>query len=428
MKRLLSYLSLFCICCITSLSVTAQKVISIKVDGAITPATAGYIQRAINSGSSQHTECVIIRLNTPGGLLKSTRLIVTDILASPVPVIVYVSPSGSNAGSAGVFITLAAHVAIMAPGTNIGAAHPVSSNGQLDTVMNAKVTNDAMAFIRTIAEKRNRNVEWAAQAVLNSVSITENEALKLNVVNFIAANDRQLLQLVDGRNIELQTGSKILQTKNATIDVIEMTWYEKLLQVISDPNIAYILFLLGLYGLLFEVYSPGTLFPGIIGGISLILALYAMQTLPVNYAGVALIIFAIILFLAEIKITSHGMLTIGGVISLFLGSMMLIKTDQAWDIARISLGIIIPTVIATALFFLVIIAMGIKAQRLKTTTGEEGMIGQIGESITPLNPAGKVLVHGEIWNAESVSGESIEEGKKVKVRSFKNFTVMVETI
>jgi membrane-bound serine protease (ClpP class) len=425
MKRLLSYLVLFCI---ASLSVTAQQVISIKVDGAITPATAEYIQRALNDASSQQAECVIIRLNTPGGLLKSTRLIVTDILASPVPVIVYVSPAGANAGSAGVFITLAAHVAVMTPGTNIGAAHPVSANGQLDTVMNTKVTNDAVAFIRTIAEKRNRNAAWAAQAVLNSVSVTENEALKLNVINFIAANERKLLQLVDGQEIELESKTKVLQTKNATIHALDMTWYEQLLQVISDPNIAYILFLIGLYGLLFEVYTPGALFPGIIGGISLILALYAMHTLPVNYAGMALIVFAVILFLLEIKITSHGMLTIGGVISLLLGSMMLIRTDDVWNVTGISLGIIIPAVVVTALFFLMIVAMGIRAQRLETTTGIDGMIGLTGEAITALNPSGKVLVHGEIWNAESIGGEFIDEGKKIRVTSFKDFTVVVEII
>lgn len=425
MKRLLSYLAVFFV---ASLPVTAQKAISIKIDGTINPATAGYIQRAINRASDQNAECVIIHLNTPGGLLKSTRTIVTDILASPVPVIVYVSPGGANAGSAGVFITMAAHIAAMAPGTNIGAAHPVSSGGQMDTVMNAKVTNDAMAFIRTIAEKRNRNVEWAADAVRNSVSVTENEALKLNVINFIAANERQLLQMADGRSVEIQGGQKVVQTKNAVIDPVEMEWYEKMLQIVSDPNIAYILFLLGLYGLLFELYSPGALFPGIIGGISLILALYAMHTLPINYAGVALIIFAVILFLLEIKITSHGMLTIGGIISLFLGSMMLIRTDQAWDITGISLGIIIPAVIITALFFLVIVAIGIRAQRLPTSTGIEGMIGLTGESITPLNPTGNVLVHGEIWNAESANGVFIDEGKKVRVASLKNFTVIVEII
>jgi len=424
MKRLLSYLAVF----VASLSVTAQKVISIKVDGSISPATAGYIQRAISSASSQDAECVIIHLNTPGGLLKSTRLIVSDILASPVPIIVYVSPGGANAGSAGVFITMSAHVAVMAPGTNIGAAHPVSSNGQLDTVMNAKVTNDAMAFIHTIAEKRNRNIEWAEQAVVKSVSITENEALKLNVINFIAANDRQLIQMIDGRSVEVQDGKKVLRTKNAVISTLEMAWNEKMLQTISDPNIAYILFLLGLYGLLFELYNPGAIFPGIIGSISLILALYAMHTLPINYAGMALIVFAVILFLLEIKITSHGMLTIGGVISLFLGSIMLIRSDQAWNITGISLGIIIPAVVVTALFFLVIIAMGVRAQRLPPSTGMEGMIGQTGESITPLNPMGNVLVHGEIWNAESASGEFIGEGKKVRVASLKNFTVVVETI
>ena len=340
----------------------------------------------------------------------------------------YVSPGGAHAGSAGVFIAMAAHLAAMAPGTNIGAAHPVSSGGQMDTVMNEKVTNDAMAFIRTIAERRSRNVEWAVQAVRNSVSITESEALKMNVINVVAANENQLLQEIDGKTVEVQDEKRTLNTKNSTVTALDMQWYEKLLQLISDPDIAYILFLLGFYGLLFELYSPGAIFPGVIGGISLILALYAMHTLPINYAAALLLVFGLILFILEIKITSHGMLAIGGVISLFLGSMMLIRTDEEWDITGISLGVIIPAVITTALFFLVIVTMGIRAQRLKTTTGIEGMQGQTGVTITALNPSGDVMVHGEIWNARSATGQSIPVGQKIRVVSLHNFTVVVEAV
>ncbi len=425
MKRLFSYLAVFFI---TIFPATAQKVISIKIDGAISPVTAGYIDRAIKKSASENAECLIIHLNTPGGLLKSTRVIVSAILNSPVPVVVYVSPGGAHAGSAGVFIAMAAHLAAMAPGTNIGAAHPVSSGGQMDTVMNEKVTNDAMAFIRTIAERRSRNVEWAVQAVRNSVSITESEALKMNVINVVAANEKQLLQEIDGKTVEVQDEKRTLNTKNSTVTALDMQWYEKLLQLISDPDIAYILFLLGFYGLLFELYSPGAIFPGVIGGISLILALYAMHTLPINYAAALLLVFGLILFILEIKITSHGMLAIGGVISLFLGSMMLIRTDEEWDITGISLGVIIPAVITTALFFLVIVTMGIRAQRLKTTTGIEGMQGQTGVTITALNPSGDVMVHGEIWNARSATGQSIPVGQKIRVVSLHNFTVVVEAV
>ena len=425
MKRLFSYLAVFFI---TIFPATAQKVISIKIDGAISPGTAGYIDRAIKKSASENAECLIIHLNTPGGLLKSTRVIVSAILNSPVPVVVYVSPGGAHAGSAGVFIAMAAHLAAMAPGTNIGAAHPVSSGGQMDTVMNEKVTNDAMAFIRTIAERRSRNVEWAVQAVRNSVSITESEALKMNVINVVAANEKQLLQEIDGKTVEVQDEKRTLNTKNSTVTALDMQWYEKLLQLISDPDIAYILFLLGFYGLLFELYSPGAIFPGVIGGISLILALYAMHTLPINYAAALLLVFGLILFILEIKITSHGMLAIGGVISLFLGSMMLIRTDEEWDITGISLGVIIPAVITTALFFLVIVTMGIRAQRLKTTTGIEGMQGQTGVTITALNPSGDVMVHGEIWKARSATGQSIPVGQKIRVVSLHNFTVVVEAV
>ena len=425
MKRLFSYLAVFFI---TIFPATAQKVISIKIYGAISQGTAGYIDRAIKKSASENAECLIIHLNTPGGLLKSTRVIVSAILNSPVPVVVYVSPGGAHAGSAGVFIAMAAHLAAMAPGTNIGAAHPVSSGGQMDTVMNEKVTNDAMAFIRTIAERRSRNVEWAVQAVRNSVSITESEALKMNVINVVAANEKQLLQEIDGKTVEVQDEKRTLNTKNSTVTALDMQWYEKLLQLISDPDIAYILFLLGFYGLLFELYSPGAIFPGVIGGISLILALYAMHTLPINYAAALLLVFGLILFILEIKITSHGMLAIGGVISLFLGSMMLIRTDEEWDITGISLGVIIPAVITTALFFLVIVTMGIRAQRLKTTTGIEGMQGQTGVTITALNPSGDVMVHGEIWNARSATGQSIPVGQKIRVVSLHNFTVVVEAV
>ena len=405
----------------------AQKVVSIKVDATINPATADFIHRGIQKAQSEGATCLLIHLNTPGGLLKSTRAIVSDILESPVPVIVYVSPGGAHAGSAGVFITLAAHIAAMAPGTNIGAAHPVSTQGQMDTIMNEKATNDAMAFIRTIAEKRNRNIEWAVQSVQNSVSITESEALENNVINLIAVNERELLNKVDGKVLEVNSDSLILHTRGATVQPLEMSFAEKILNILSDPNVAYILFLLGLYGLMFELYNPGTILPGIIGGISIILALYAMHTLPVNYAGLALIVFAVILFLLEIKIVSHGLLGIGGVVSLLLGSVMLIKSDQEWEMARLSWSIIITAVIITTLFFLFVVGMGLRAQRAKPSMGMKSMIGEIGESLSLLNPNGSVRLQGEIWKA--VSEKSVvQQGEKVRVVAVQNLTLYVEPV
>jgi membrane-bound serine protease (ClpP class) len=404
----------------------AQKVTSINIDGSINPATAAFIQRGIEKAKKENAQCLIIHLNTPGGLLKSTRVIVGNILESPVPVVVYVSPPGAHAGSAGVFITLSAHIAAMAPATNIGAAHPVGMGGT-DTTMNAKVTNDAVAFIRTIAEKRNRNVQWAEEAVKKSVSITAHDALQQKVIDLIANNTDELLEQIDGRTVEINAGTATLRTRDVPIETMEMGFVEKLLNILSDPNIAYILMMLGFYGILFELYSPGAIFPGVIGVISLILAFYSFHTLPVNYAGVALIIFAIILFLLEIKIISHGILAIGGVVSLLLGSLMLIRPDSSFEFIKISRSLIITFTVFTALFFLFIVGAGLKAQRAKPVTGIEGATGEIGEVLETLDPVGSVLVHGEIWQAESVTGK-IDKGKRIRVTGMKNFKLYVEPI
>jgi membrane-bound serine protease (ClpP class) len=413
------------VACYFPLLLSAQKVVSINIDASINPATAEYIHRGIQKAREQNAACLLIHLNTPGGLLKSTRVIVSDILQSEVPVVVYVSPGGAHAGSAGVFITLASHIAAMAPGTNIGAAHPVSSGGEMDTIMSEKVTNDASAFIRSIARKRQRNVEWAVNAVRNSESVSEAEALENNIINFVASNDRELLEKIDGQTVVTEAGSVTLHTKGAAIETMDMGWVAKLLNIISDPNVAYILFLLGLYGLMFELYSPGTILPGIIGGICIILALYAMHTLPVNYAGLALIVFAVILFLLELKIVSHGLLGIGGVVSLFLGSVMLFRSGTDLGLARLSWSVIITAVVVTTLFFLFIIGLGLKAQRAKPSTGLEGMIGEIGEALSELNPVGSVRVRGEIWKAKT-GGDIIHAGQKIKVTALQNLTLQVE--
>jgi len=403
----------------------AQKVIVIKIDGTINPASSGYIERGIELAEKENATCLVISLNTPGGLLKSTRVIVENMMKSSVPVVVYVSPSGAHAGSAGVFITLAANIAAMAPGTNIGAAHPVSMQSGGDSTMNEKSTNDAVAFVRTIAEKRARNGQWAENAVRKSYSITETEALNLKVIDLIASGVPDLLKQINGRTVEVTGGTKTITTSAASVENVEMSFVEKMLNILSDPNLAYILMMIGFYGLLFELYSPGAIFPGIVGVIALILAFYSLHTLPINYAGLALIIFGIVLFLLEIKIISHGLLAIGGTVALLLGSMMLIRKIPNMEFLRISWGVIIPTVVVTVLFFLFVIGAGLRAQRAKPITGVEGLKDETGLALETLNPTGTVLVHGEIWNADAIEG-IIEKGKRVRVISIDNLRLKVE--
>lgn len=407
------------------LSTRSGKIIVINVDSAIHPASADYIHSGLKKAEEENAQCLIVKLNTPGGLLKSTRIIVTEFLESEIPVVVYVAPAGSQAASAGVFITMAAHIAAMAPGTNIGAAHPVSLQGTQDSIMLEKATNDAAAFIRTIGEKRKRNIQWGEDAVRKSLSITETEALDINVIDIIAKNQDDLIRQLDGREVLIGEETVILSTSDAEVINLEMTFAQKLLGMLSDPNLAYILFMLGIYGLFFELYNPGAIFPGVIGGICLILAFYSMHTLPINYAGLALIIFAVILFILEIKIVSHGLLTVGGIVSLILGSIMLIDVESALEFAEISWEIIAIVAVLTFLFFTFAITLGIKAQRKQPTTGFEGMIGETGKAITDLNPEGTVRIHGEIWKAVN-SGEEIKAGTEVFVKEVKNLILKVD--
>ncbi|MFO7621580.1 MAG: nodulation protein NfeD, partial [Bacteroidales bacterium] len=405
-------------------SSAAKRVVVITVDGSINPSSAQYINSGIKHARDNNAECLVITLNTPGGLLKSTRVIVSDILDSEIPVAVFVFPGGSQAASAGVFITLAGHIAAMAPGTNIGAAHPVALQGEQDSIMNEKATNDAAAFIRTISEKRARNTQWAEDAVRKSVSITETEALKEGVIDTIAVTIRDLLEKIDGKEINTSAGIKVLNTRDAEIVELKLNFQQKILGLLSDPNIAYILLMIGIYGIFFELYNPGAIFPGVVGAISLILAFYSLHTLPVNYAGLALIILAIILFIVEIKVVSYGLLTIGGVISLILGSIMLIDAKSTLEVIRISWQVILVIVIFTAAFFIFAISFGIKAQRRKPTTGVEGIIGEIGEAISDLEPGGQIRVHGELWNAESPEGP-VSKGGKVIVTGISNLKLIV---
>ncbi|NOX37577.1 MAG: nodulation protein NfeD [Calditrichaeota bacterium] len=406
----------------------AQEVVHvIQIDGVINPVAQNFIHNNIEKAEEANAHALVIMLDTPGGLMKSMRMIVKDMLTASIPIVVYVAPSGSRAGSAGVFITLAAHVAAMAPGTNIGAAHPVAFGMGADTsqTMMEKVTNDAVAFIKSIAEKRGRNVEWAEQAVRKSVSITETEALELNVIDFIAPTLDSLLVLMDGMEVETSQGKVTLHTRNARIKRIEMSFRYRVLNVISDPNVAYILMLIGIYGILFELYNPGSIFPGVIGAISLILAFYALQTLPINYAGLLLIILAIILFLLEIKIPSYGLLTIGGIVSLVLGSLMLFESPLPF--LRVSWKVIAAATLTTALFFLFAIGMGIRAQRKKPTTGSEGLVGEFGEAIETFRKgAGQVMVHGEIWKAKS--RDTIRKGDPIRVTRVDGLHLRVQKV
>ena len=422
MKHIFTFFALYFL---MPLLAAGQTVVSIKINGPINPVTADFINQAIENANTKKATCLLIHLNTPGGLLQSTREIVTALLESPVPIIVYVSPEGAHAGSAGVFITMAAHIAAMAEATNIGAAHPVSMGGAMDSIMSEKVTNDAAAFIRSIAAKRNRNLEWAEDAVRKSVSISAGEAILKKVVDLMAFSDKDLLNQVDGKQIKLNSGVVTLHTKNATIETFKMSAIDKLFNILSDPNIAYLMMMLGFFGVLFELFNPGAILPGIIGVIALILAFYAMRTLPINYAGLALIIFGILLLLLEIKIISHGMLAIGGIAALLLGSMMLIKASSPLELAAISNWLIFATTAVAALLFLFVIGAGIKAQKRKPVTGIEAMTGLKGITLDALEPEGRVIVQGETWNASSISG-NISKGETVRVNAIKKFTLYVE--
>ncbi len=417
------------LCCLCTFSLAlAAHVEWVKVDGAIGPIAHKIIGEALDRAEASDAEALIIELDTPGGLLSTTRLIAKRMLAAHVPVVVYISPSGARAGSAGVFVTLAANIAAMAPGTNIGAAHPVdigggSPGGEKDSsgVMKEKVTNDAAAFARTLAEHNHKNVEWAERAVRESISATESEALKLGVVDLVVGTRDSLLILLDGRVVDVEGVSDTLHTAGAQIQETPLSLRLRILDTIADPNFAYIFLLLGVYGMFFELYNPGLILPGVVGGLSLILAFFSLQLLPMSWAGLLLILLGILFFALEIKITSYGLLSVAGVISMMIGSLMLF--DPAKTGIRVGLHLIIPASIVTALFFAFVVGMGIRAQTRKVTTGPQGLIGEIGIAKTLLAPQGKVLVHGELWDA--VSDERIEPGEQAEVRAVHGMTLTV---
>jgi membrane-bound serine protease (ClpP class) len=364
-------------------------------------------------------------MDTPGGLDTAMRDIVQSILNSPLPVVVYVAPSGARAASAGVLITMAAHIAVMAPGTNIGAAHPVGlGGGKMDETMLKKVENDAAAYAKSLAEQRGRNVEWAVKAVRESESVSARKALELGIIDLVASSLPELIEKIDGREIETVYGKKTLALKDLPVESSEMGWRYRLLDTLSNPNIAYILMMLGFYGLFFELSNPGVIFPGVFGAICLILAFFALQTLPVNYAGVLLILLAIILFLAEIKVTSYGVLSLGGIVALLLGSLMLIESPD--PALRVSWYVILPMVATTAGFFLFAVSFALRAQMRQPTTGQEGLVGKRAKVMTPIREEGKVFVHGEYWNAES--DETFEVGDTVEIVSVSELMLKVKSV
>jgi membrane-bound serine protease (ClpP class) len=394
----------------------------VKVADAISPGSAEFIKNSIEKAEAEEAACIIIELDTPGGLAESMRLIIQDILGSQVPVIVYVSPSGARAASAGVMITMAADVAAMAPSTNIGAAHPVGAGGKdISGTMSEKVINDMVAHAKSVAEQRGRNKEWVEQAIRESVSVTETEALKENIIDLIAKNTDDLIRQLNGRKIK---GKGVLTLDKAEKVFVKPSLRTKILKTISNPNIAYILLMIGFAGLYFELSHPGAIFPGVIGGISLILAFFALQTLPVNYAGILLIILAIIFFIMEMKVASYGLLSVAGIVSLLLGSLMMFK-DTGPDM-RLSLKVLLPTIILISGFFVFVAGLVFRAQMAKPRTGTRGLVGEIGMVKKALTPEGKVFVHGELWNARAE--KAIDEGAKVRVVNVVNLMLEVEPL
>ncbi|MBI2218596.1 MAG: nodulation protein NfeD [Candidatus Rokubacteria bacterium] len=399
-----------------------RHVALIQIEGVISPVTLRLIGTAIDRAQVERAAALVIQLDTPGGLERSMRAIVQRMLNAEVPVIVYVAPTGARAASAGVFITMAAHIAAMAPATNIGAAHPVALGGGADKESLKKIENDAAAFIRTVARERGRNAEWAEKAVRQSVSITEREARALRVIDVVASSVTELLDTVDGRTVKTVKGSVTLATRDARVKPIEVGFRDRFLNVITDPNVAYVLMMLGMLGLFFELSNPGVILPGVVGGISLILAFFALQSLPINYAGLLLILFGIVLFIAEIKVVSHGVLAIGGIVAMALGSLMLFDAPDVGF--RVSWSVIGMTVGSTAALVLVVLGVGVRALARRPSVGSEALIGQTGLAREALAPEGQVTVQGEIWSAVVGDGP-VAAGDRVRVVGVDGLTLRV---
>lgn len=403
----------------------AEKLSLIKIDGAIGPATASYIARSIEQAHGQNAQCLVVQLNTPGGLLESTQTIVQSFLAAPIPVVVYVAPIGATATSAGCFITISASVAAMAPATTIGAAHPVTIGGnpaggeeKPDDTMKKKLENFSVSYMEAIAAKRHRNVEWAKSAVRESASISAEKALELKVVDLIAVDLNELLTKLNGREVD----GKRLATAGAEIAEIKMSPSEQVFQKLWRPEVMFILMLIAIYGIIGELTTPGAILPGVVGAIALILALYLAAILPVNVTGLALIALALMLFIFDVYAPTHGVLTIGGIISFLIGSLMLF--NRADPLFRLSLGYIVPATIITAAFFVLIVGQGLRAQRLPIRAGAETLLGKTVPALTPIDSrGGRIFVEGEYWNA--VSDTPVEKDRPVEIAGVQGLTLKV---
>ena len=397
-------------------------VVLLSVDGTVNPALADYIVKGIEQAEEKNATCVIIRMDTPGGVVTTTKTIIKAMVNAKVPVVVYVAPSGSSASSAGALITVAADVAAMAPGTNIGAAHPVAGGGQeIGAAMSEKIINDLTAYIRGIAVRKGRNAQWIEQAIRESVSITAKEALEIGVIEIVADSLPDLLKKLDGRKIQKEGRSYVLNTSDAHVERVMPGLRFKILDVVANPNIAYLLMMIGGIGIMMELYNPGMIFPGVVGGICLLLSFFALQVLPVNYVGILLMILAVILFIAEIKVVSYGLLSVGGIVSLTLGSVMLFESGE--DAMRVSWSIIVPTVAAVSAFFIFALGLVVRAWMRQPLTGTQGLVGELGVAVTDIDKEGKVAIHGEYWNARS--DQRIPKGSKVRVASVEGLHIKV---
>ena len=399
-----------------------EKIRLIGINDPITPVTARFLHRHLEEAARLGDRLVLIEMDTPGGLDTAMREIVKDVMASPVPVVVYVAPSGARAASAGAIIAMAADVAAMAPGTNIGAAHPVSLEGKTtDKIMEAKVVNDAEAYAEGIAHKRGRDETLARRMVRESISLSADKALAGKVVDLIAKDRSDLLRQLEGRQISRDDRKVVLHLAGVEVVTAGMGKVERILNAISNPNVAYVLMMLGMMGLFFELSNPGAILPGVIGGISLILAFFAFQTLPVNYAGVLLILLGVTLFIAEIKVVSQGILTLGGVVAIVLGSLMLFESSEPY--LQVSWSVILVTVLAVSGFFVVVVNKTLAAHRRLPVTGREGLIGVEGMAESGIAPEGKVFIRGEYWDARS--DEPISVGSRVTVEAVEGMQLKV---
>ena len=420
---------LLCVCALLTLASSAafSRVVKVmRIDGPIGAITLKHFERALHEAEDEGAAALVIQLNTPGGVMETTLRITTAIMNAKVPVIVHVYPSGGRAASAGVYITYAAHIAAMASSTNIGSATPVSMGGEkMDSALVKKIVNDAVANLQGSAEKRHRNKTWVERAVREGISMPSYQAVDSGVVDFMAENIGELLDKADGRIVRMPDGDDTIHTKDAVQEKVEKTFSESVLDVITNPNIIFILFSLGTLGIAIELYNPGAILPGVVGGISIILALFGMQTLPINYAALALIVLAIILFLLEIKVTSYGMLTVGGIISLFLGGLMLVDSEE--PTMRVSKAVLITVTLCIAGFLVFAVGFVVRSYRKQVSTGFEGMVGKIGTVKETIDTEpGMIFIAGALWRAAAT--ERIEIGEKVKVLSGENQVLKVERI